>query len=426
MSADTLLHGIADRFDKSFADEVPWRQLGRESEYPIVDASGEPAPLSDLWDELRGAHPHMVDLREGDLIVGLECPDFIYSAEVGISTIEVIAPPCPDLVQLESWCQRAEAPVLRACESRGWKLLGYGIQPKSNPVRALLTPKQRYGVLLDIIGDGWLSFAVTASDQVQMDVSRSEWVAVSNLGNLLTPIVVALCANSPVSGNALTGFSCTREAWMGRIDAAGHRHGMTAGPWANATELVQRFTDLDVMLERTADQQVRRGTNTFRELVGQCVDLDAAWQAFLLHEHYAWNSARPRSAHGTVEFRSACQQPPGESLAATALSLAIVEARPALEAILSRHLGDQAWPVMAKWHGEVIRDGLAAPEPSPGLTLDVLNACAQALEARGRGEVRFLQPLFDRLSAKQNPAQRAAKRFSAAGLAGLIELVALR
>ena len=28
---------------------------------------------------------------------------------------------------------------------------------------------------------------------------------------------------------------------------------------------------------------------------------------FLFHEHYVWNSSRPRSAQGTIELRSACQ-----------------------------------------------------------------------------------------------------------------------
>ena len=47
--------------------------------------------------------------------------------------------------------------------------------------------------------------------------------------------------------------------------------------------------------------------------------------AFLYHEHYIWNSARPRARQATVELRAACQQPWPDHMAATALGLGIVE-----------------------------------------------------------------------------------------------------
>ena len=51
------------------------------------------------------------------------------------------------------------------------------------------------------------------------------------------------------------------------------------------------------------------------------------FEAFLLHDHYVWHSARLRTAYGTVELRPACQQPPHEAMAAAALYLGLVEGR---------------------------------------------------------------------------------------------------
>ena len=49
------------------------------------------------------------------------------------------------------------------------------------------------------------------------------------------------------------------------------------------------------------------------------------FDAFLLHDHYIWHSARLRTAYATVELRPACQQPPHELMAAATLYLGLVE-----------------------------------------------------------------------------------------------------
>ena len=93
---------------------------------------------------------------------------------------------------------------MRAAAPLGWRVLGYGVQPLSPPTRALLSPKQRYSTLADIMGADWIWYTVTASDQAHVDVSRDEAVSALNFGNLMAPVIVALCANSPVVAGELT------------------------------------------------------------------------------------------------------------------------------------------------------------------------------------------------------------------------------
>ena len=50
------------------------------------------------------------------------------------------------------------------------------------------------------------------------------------------------------------------------------------------------------------------------------------WESFTVHDHYIWNSARPRTEQRTVEMRPACQQPWDEHMVVSALCLGLVEA----------------------------------------------------------------------------------------------------
>ena len=79
------------------------------------------------------------------------------------------------------------------------------------------------------------------------------------------------------------------------------------------------------------------------------------------------------------------------------------------------------WPRMRQYHDQVVRAGLAAPEPAPGFLAEILGLAAAALARRGYGEEAMLAPLWQRLERRENPAQRLRRVFLEAGLEGLIE-----
>jgi len=76
---------------------------------------------------------------------------------------------------------------------------------------------------------------------------------------------------------------------------------------------------------------------------------------------------------------------------------------------------------MKQYHEQVIRAGLAAPEPVPSFLADILELVAAALAHRGYGEESMLAPLWRRLQRRENPAQHLGRVFTKKGLEGLIE-----
>ena len=306
-------------------------------------------------------------------------------------------------------------------------MLGYGIQPRTPPSAELMTPKLRYQLLHEVVGELWLWFSVTASDQTHVDVAAAEVCAVTNLANLLAPAVIALCAHSPVHGGADSGVSSSREAMMGRIGAAEGRHGMPTGPSASLPDWVQRTLDLPYFTHHTPDGTLSAFGESFRSwLDGEQPATEEAFRAWLWHEHYIWNSARPRSAHGTVELRSPCQQPWADHMAPSALAVGMVCGHAEIGAWLGDLLGEEAWPAMRAWHAGVVRDGLAAEPPVPGLLEGLLERCERALHVRGAGEEVYLQPLFDRVRSQRGPADRARAEFATGGVEALVAALTVR
>lgn len=416
------LHEIADTFLARFPASRPGqRTVGREAEFPVVHPDGSAADVAALW-------PHLVESgryevkRERDLIVGLEGERYSYSLEVGWGTVEAILSPTADLVELKALHEEATSHLLRAAEAAGVLVLGYGIQPRTPATPALLAPKQRYKALLDVIGPPWLWFTLTASDQLHVSITRDEFAAMTNLGNLLSPVLIALCANSPVYQGQPSGFASAREGRMGEIHAEAARHGMTARAVTDAADFVALMARHPYLVRRV-DGLLLPYQGRFDEWLDSAFDQDPAarFDAYLLHEHYVWNSARPRSAHGTIELRAACQQPFSEHMAAAALGLGIIEGAPALARYVVERLGPDPWPAMRTWHREVVARGLAAEEPAPGFLEGVLGRCRDALAARGRGEEALLRPLEDRLQKRMNPAQEAEAAFEAGGMEALVE-----
>ena len=459
---------LANRFAAHFPQRLDGpRTVGREAEFPVVDQAGRAADIDRLWPllletehavadgERRSLSPHSSSLTplkvkrdavNTDLIVGLDGAAYSYALEVGKGTIELNVGPCTTLFELERAFRTALERLVRAAAKLGWRVLGYGVQPLSPPARALLSPNPRYHALADIIGDDWIWYTVTASDQAHVDVSRGEAVSVLNFAILMAPVVVALCANSPVVAGALTGDCSGREGRM--INALyGERHGMVARPYADLTDFVARLSRMTALLRREGERLLPDG-RAFSEVLrtdyratseewtlaplSSSLSPDA-FDAFLLHDHYIWHSARLRTAYGTVELRPACQQPPHELMAATALYLGLVEGREELTDYLQTALAPtgeesgnpdplaECWPRMQQYHEQVVRAGLAAPEPAPGFLADILELVAAALTRRGYGEERMLAPLWQRLERRENPAQRVRRVFTKKGLEGLIE-----
>jgi len=81
---------------------------------------------------------------------------------------------------------------------------------------------------------------------------------------------------------------------------------------------------------------------------------------------------------------------------------------------------------MRRWHNEASVKGLAAAEPFTGLIEGVLGLAQEGLINRGRGEEVYLEPLWARLQARENPAQNIRRIFAQRGGEGLVDNLRIR
>lgn len=425
-----------DTLGRKLAHDFPERHatpgtVGRESEFPLVRSDGTCGDLLQLWPYLSEAVPDFEPKREKTgLLVELAGSDTAFVAEVGRGTVEIVVGPHRTLHGTRDAHLRARDVLMAACARADQRLLGYGIQPATPPCAPIQTPKQRYSVLHDVLGDDWLWFAVTASDQTHLAVDRGDALAATRVAHLLTPVLVALCANSPIAQGHDMGVVTTREARMGMIHADHGRHGLPIAADTSWADLVARYSQQPWLVrERFGIYDAASGTFDdylarlpSPDTVGQTV-FDDVFRDFVMHEHYIWNSARPRNAHGTVEVRAACQQPlqDADTMVASALAVGILAGYRELDAWLTDRFGEDTWSTLRNWHHAVVHDGLRAPPPAPDLIEEALTRIQAALEARGHGEEVYLEQAWARLSARQSPADRARAAFETGGIAALVD-----
>ena len=419
---------LATRFAAGFPAQRPAvRTVGREAEFPIVSASGQAIDARRLWQSLLADGTLEPEYGAGsmgqrDFIVGLKGPDFSYALEVGLGTVEVNTRPCRHLFEIQELMGEAVARLVSAAARASWRVLGYGIQPVSPPSLRIMSPKQRYLSLYRAMGAPWLWYTVTASDQLHVAIGRDEMVDMLNYGSLVTPIIIALCGNSPIYGGKESPYCSAREGVMAAIRANEHRHGMLVRPMVSLVDFVETLSQSTYLIVN-AGGQIVPSSQPFTEYLARH---GADYPAFLYHEHYVWNSARLRAAYGTLEIRPACQQPWDESMAVAALNLGLVEAMPEISALIRARLGEEYWAMMQTYHRQAIRFGLYAPQPGSDLLSSVLALAEAALARRGFGEERLIAPLWRRLDRRMNPAQRARVVFRHDGMAGMLSHATIR
>lgn len=418
-SLDETIDDLATQFTNAFPPAIPaQRTIGREAEYPVVKANGEAADARRLLEQIRATQGLTAHYDTGNqrLIVGVDDVDYKYALEVGIGTIELTTRPCHTLFEVEDIMTQAIRPVVSAATHYGWRVLGYGVQPITPPTLAIMAPKQRYQSLYRAMGAEWLWYTVTASDQCHVAIGQPELLQMLNFGNLMAPVLIALCANSPIYGGRLSRFCSGREGRMAEIHANEYRHGMPARPYTSIADYVRTVAQATYLIARV-EGEVIPISRPFTEYL---LEHGADYPAFLFHEHYIWNSARVRAAYGTVEIRPACQQPWAEQMAAMTLSVGIIEAAPQIDAYIQGVLGHTYWITMRTYHQQAIRFGLAAPQPAPRFLETIVELATAGLQQRGYGEEHLLAPITNRLYRGLNPAQHARRIFDLDGMAGLL------
>lgn len=427
-SVSKALADIMERFAAGFPARAPsLRTVGREAEFPLVRPDGRAGDVFQVWPLLLeggdGKPTYELGNDEAEFLSGVEADRWSCASEVGISTVELSAGPKPTLHELARDMDRGLKRLTEAVNQAGFLLLGFGIQPRTPAHRGLLTPKKRYSALLEAIGNQWLKFCVTAGDQLQVDVGQEDIVRTMNLMNAASGAVIALTANSSIYGGRGGKFASGREGLTANMVGEPYRHGSPAGSYSDLEEYVRFLAGLRCLCLPDGEGGFQVTGVSFVEqlrLDPALQDPEAAFEAFLFHEHYIWPSARPRSRIGTVEIRPACQQSPDSAWVPSALGLGLIEAADELESYLEDSLGKHYWTVLQEYRELAVKQGLAAPEPVPHFLDTIVDIAEKGLRSRDEGEEIFLEPVRERLEQRTGLADEARALFERGGFAALV------
>ncbi|MFI6030186.1 glutamate--cysteine ligase [Amycolatopsis magusensis] len=176
--------------------------FGVEEEFFLVDASGQLVP------------------RGPELVFGTEERGGELQQELIRSQVETATDVCRTAEEVLGHLTRMRADLAASAAERGLRLLPSGtpLLPESSHE---ITQKERYREMADRFGAIARSSA-TCGCHVHVEVAdRETAVRVSNHTRAWLPVLLALTANSPFSGGAVTGYRSWRHVLWSRWPSAG-------------------------------------------------------------------------------------------------------------------------------------------------------------------------------------------------------------
>lgn len=298
--------------------------IGAESERIVVDAkTGEAAdyPRIEKLLETISTSGSWREIREDGHLLALIGEKSSITLEPG-GQLELSGRLCKNIHCCDADFSTHIAQVIAAAEPLGLICLGLGAQPFTPLEQIAWLPKARYGIMGPYMRKtGTLGQAMmkqTAGLQVNIDFSdEADCMTKLRLGQVLSPLLYALFANSPVMNGQPTGHQSVRgEIWSntdndrtGLIPAllkaeSGFRDYVDYALDVPMYFIVRDNRYIDLTGERT----------TFRDYLDSAAEpLMSDWD---LHLSTLFPEVRLRPQ---IEFRSADSLPPGLSLSVAAL-----------------------------------------------------------------------------------------------------------
>lgn len=214
--------GLLGYFEDAFTPRKNWL-LGMEFEALGVDAAtGSRIPYGGSVASIRSALESYLDRRggdpvyEGDNLIGIDGPWGTISLEPG-GQFEWSSPPYRDLSLLADALEAHIAVLDEVADAQGIRWLDDAMDPVTPIEDVPWMPKARYKILSRYLGArGRLAHRMmtqTASIQTAFDFEGPEdWRRKFVSAALITPIAVALFANSPRADGKPTGYRSFRQA----------------------------------------------------------------------------------------------------------------------------------------------------------------------------------------------------------------------
>ena len=311
---------------------------------------------------------------------------------------------------------------------RGHTLTGLGINPNWDVNNNIPVASERYRILLHHLesytkyrGDyhGHPNFGLfSCASQVQMDVGHDRIPQVLNTFNRLEPLKTVLFANSWWPE---TGQLCSRDDMWAKSLHGLNRHnvGEYEVDFLRLGDVIEYIKSMSIYSMERAGKYINFPPIPLREYFSR---------QFMTGEYFDGEGYRPISFtpaledlqflrsfkfedltfRGTVEFRSVCEQPVRDAMTVAAFHAGLMERVDALDRLLREDrviFGRGYSPIelraalnLAEWPGFINRAALS------DLLLRVLDLAKSGLADRGRDEIHFLEPLYQRAETLISPA----------------------
>ena len=417
---------LKDRYLKNIK-ENPDLYIGIELEFPIVHTKGQPTDIEvskDLMHFLVDALSLEVEKVDQDgnpiQLVEPKSQDRILF-EVSYTTLEFAFGRAQNIQEVEGRFDAYMKVIQEKLGEKDYAIQGWGIHPNwsQNDNRPVAYP--RYQMLMDYLKMGNNQESVSLHDfpqygaficgsQVQLDVSKSNYLSVINAFTQIEAAKAYLFANSEFSG-ADWDTQISRDIFWEES-----MHGIYPENVGVNAKLFKDEDDFFDYLDRSAIFTAERDGETYYfspiqardylateeipayTLNGKEAMLVPQEKDFQTHRSYQYQDLTTR---GTIEFRSVCTQPLDRTFASAAFHLGLLVNLDKLEPYL------ETAPFFEKFgrdykslRRQFSKKNLSSAEEMAVVQFskDLLALAEQGLEKREQSEMIYLEPLKEELT----------------------------
>lgn len=320
-----------------------------------------------------------------------------------------------------------------------YTLTGMGINPNRNVNRNEPIANGRYKMLyhhlssfskyycLPMYFHRYPQFGMFSSaSQVQLDVTRDRLPKVINTFNQLEPVKALLFSNSVLLGDNEDLLCCRDMLWENST------HGVNPHNVGMYDCEINTVENLLNYISTTAIYCVERGGKYLNFPPVNIIEyftLDSLTGEYLENGELKKLSFSPEpndieylrtfkfedlTFRGTVEFRSSCCQPISDVMTVAAFHLGLINKTNQLAELIENdnslyHNGYNA----VELRRQLVRSELPAyinRDELYAFVKSVLDLCREGLAERGNGEEKYLDPLYERVKNRTNPAKTMLSR----------------
>ena len=406
--------------------ENPELYIGVELEFPIVHTKGQPTDIEvskELMRFLVDALSLEVEKEDQDgnpiQLVEPKSQDRILF-EVSYTTLEFAFGRAQKIQEVEGRFQAYMKVIQEKLGEKDHAIQGWGIHPNWNQNDNRPVAYPRYQMLMDYLKMGNNQESVSLHDfpdygaficgsQVQLDVSKSNYLRVINAFTQIEAAKAYLFANSEFSG-ADWDTQISRDIfWEDSM------HGIYPENVGVNAKLFKDEDDFFDYLDRSAIFTAERDGETYYfspirardyldtddipayTLNGKETLLVPQEKDFQMHRSYQFQDLTTR---GTVEFRSVCTQPLDRTFSSAAFHLGLLVNLDKLEAYLETAPFFESFGRDYKSLRRHFSKKHLTDEETAGIvqfSKDLLAIAEQGLEMRGQQEMTYLVPLKEEL-----------------------------